>query len=129
MDERFFCEQALVVEVLTVAHRSCRLGVNMLMTEQMNQYQVAVGILSSLRLRQKMVNLKFFFVEERFSTLWAATLLSLGQFLVGMRQVFGFCRLPFRPVVLESWIIGRRGSFDQRVPLNREPSELEQIPS
>jgi hypothetical protein len=65
MDELFFCEQALVVEVLTVAHRSCRLGVNMLMTEQMNQYQVAVGVLSSLRLRQKMVNLKFFFVEER----------------------------------------------------------------
>jgi len=48
MDELLFCEQVLVVEVLTVAHGSCRLGVNVLMTEQMNQYQVAVGILSSL---------------------------------------------------------------------------------
>ena len=92
--------------MLTVAHGFCRLGVNVLMTEQMNQYQVAVGILSPLSLCQKMVNLKFFFIEERFSTLCASTLLSLGQFLVRMRQVFGFGGLPFRPVVASA--VGHR---------------------
>ncbi len=105
MDELLFCEQALVVEVLTVAHGSCRLGMNVLMTEQMNQHEVAVGILSPLSLCQKMVNLKFFIVEERVSTLWASALLSLDQFLVGMRQVCGFGGLPFRPVVLQLWVI------------------------
>src|SRR5260221_10260043 len=99
------------------------------MTEQMNYSQVAVAILSSLRLCQKMVNLKFFLVEESFSTFWALALLPLGQFLFGKRQVFGFCRLPFRPVVLEPGVIGGCRPFDQREPFIWEPSELEQIPS
>src|SRR5512135_1121226 len=105
MDELLFCEQALVVEVLTVAHGSCHLGMNVLMTEQMNQHQVAVGIFSPLGSCQKMVHLKFLLVEERFSTFWASSLLSLGQFLVRKRQVFTFGGLPFRPVVLELWVI------------------------
>jgi hypothetical protein len=91
--------------VLTVVHGPCRLGVNVLMTEQMNQYQVAVGILASLRLCQKMVNLKFSIVEKRCSTFWASALLSPGQFLFGKRQVFGFGGLSFRPVILEPWVI------------------------
>jgi hypothetical protein len=53
-----------------------------------------------------MVNLKFFFIKACFTTFWASALLPLGQFLFGKRQVVGFSGLPFRPVVLESWVIG-----------------------
>jgi len=52
-----------------------------------------------------MVHLKFFLVEERFATFSTSALLSLGQFLFGKRQVFGFGGLPFRPVVPEPWVI------------------------
>ena len=52
-----------------------------------------------------MMNLKFFVIEEGFSTFWTAALLPLDQFLFGERQGFDFRRLSFCPVVLEAWII------------------------
>ncbi len=44
----FFCRHFLVVVLLAVAYRSLCPGMNLLMTEVMNQYQVAVGIFPSL---------------------------------------------------------------------------------
>ena len=47
---------------------------HVLMTEQMNQRQIAVGIFASLRPGQEMMNLKSFVIEEGFPTFWAAAL-------------------------------------------------------
>ena len=92
---------------MAVTHGPFCLHMNVLMTEQMNQCQVAVGIFASLRPGQQMVNLKFFVIEEGFPTFWTTAFLPLGKFLFGERQVFGFRRLSFRPVVLEAWVIRR----------------------
>ena len=79
---------------------------DLLMAEEMNQYQIARVIFASLGPGPKMMNLKFFIIEERFSTVWAAALLPLGELLFGKRQVFGLSRLSFCPVVRQAWIIG-----------------------
>jgi hypothetical protein len=100
---------------------------DVLMTEQVNQRQVAVAAFAPKGSGQQMVDLQFFLIEERFSTLWTATLLSLGQLLFGKRQVFGFPCLSFPPVVLETRIIWRCPSFDQHMPLDREPAKLEEM--
>jgi hypothetical protein len=52
-----------------------------------------------------MMNLKLFVIEERLSTFWTPALLPLGELLFGERQVFGFRRLSFLPVVLY-WLFG-----------------------
>jgi hypothetical protein len=83
------CQQFTVVVLLAVVYCSLGLRMDVLMTEQMNQCQVAVAILASLGPGQKMMNLKFFVIEEGFSTFWAAALLPLGKLLFGERQVFG----------------------------------------
>jgi hypothetical protein len=77
----FFCQQISVVVLLAVTHASFSHGMNMLMTEQVNQCQIAVDIFAPLGCCQAVVNLNFFIVEEGFSTFQASTLLSLGQFL------------------------------------------------
>src|SRR5258708_22556326 len=76
-----------------------------------------------------MVNLKLLVIEKRFSTFWTAAFLPLGKLLFGERQVFGFRRLAFHPVVLESWVIWRCPSFDQHVPLYWKPTKLEHMAS
>ena len=58
----------LVVKLLTVTHGSLRLSMNVLMTEQVNQCQIAVGIFAPLRPCQEVVDVEFFVVEERFPT-------------------------------------------------------------
>jgi len=67
---------------------------NTLMAEQMDQCQVAIDIFAPLRLCQAMVNLKFFLIEERFSTFGAATFLSLRQLLLEnvRSRAFAACR-------------------------------------
>src|SRR5258707_4733380 len=100
------CQQFTVVVLLAVAQCSFGLGMDLLMTEQMNQCQVAVAIFAPLGSGQQMVNLKFFVIEEGFSTFWTAALLPLGKLLFGERQAFRFGRLSFCPIVLEAWIIG-----------------------
>ncbi len=74
-----------------------------------------------------MVKLSLFIVEERLPTLRALAVLSLGDLLFAGSPVFGFGRLSLRPVVLETWVIGRCGAFDQRVPFDREPTQLEPV--
>jgi hypothetical protein len=71
----------LVVELLAVTYGSLRLGMDLLMTEQVNQCQIAVGIFAPLRPCQEVVNVKFFVVEERFPTFQATTFLSFGELL------------------------------------------------
>src|SRR6266567_4327001 len=70
-----FCQQISVVVLLAITHGTFRYSMNMLMTEQMNQCQMAGDIFSPKRFCQAMVNLNFFFIEEGFSTFQAATLL------------------------------------------------------
>jgi hypothetical protein len=41
---------------------------NLLMTEEVNQCQIAVAVFAPLREGQQVVNVKFFLIEERFST-------------------------------------------------------------
>ena len=79
----------MVVILPTVAHRSFRLRVNVLMTEQVNQYQIAVDIFAPLGFCQAVVNLKLFLIEEGLSTFQASTLLSLRQLLFRERQIAG----------------------------------------
>ena len=100
----FFC-QFPVVELLTVTHGSFGLRMNLLMTEQVNQRQVAIAVCAPLRAGQQMVDLQFFLIEEGVPTFWTPTVLSLGQLLFGKGQVFGFRCLPFRPVVFERGVI------------------------
>jgi len=99
----------------------------MLMTEQVNQRQVAIAVCAPLRAGQQMVDLQFFLIEEGVPTFWTPTVLSLSQLLFGKGQVFGFRCLPFRPVVFERGVIWRCPSFDQHVPLYREPATFEQM--
>jgi hypothetical protein len=61
--------------------------VDVLVAEQMNQYQVVVGIFSPFGACEQVVYLHLLVVEERFSALWTATVLPLGQFLLRKRQV------------------------------------------
>jgi len=77
MHALFFCQQIPVVVLVAIAHGTFRYSMDVLMTEQMNQCQIAVEIFSPKRFCQAMVNLNFFFIEEGFSTFWAATFLSL----------------------------------------------------
>jgi hypothetical protein len=51
---------------------------DVLMAEQVNQHQIAVGVIAPFRSCQQVVNLKFFIVEERFSAFCASPPLSLG---------------------------------------------------
>ena len=97
------------------------------MTEQVNQRQVAVGVFAPLRPCQQVVDLKFFIIEEGFTTFWTSTFLSFGKLLFRKRQVFGFRRLSLRPVVSQTWVVWRCRSFDQHMPLYREPAKLEQM--
>lgn len=60
-------------------HRSVGLRMDVLMTEQMNQCQVAVDAFASLRERYQVVKVEFFIIEEGLSTFWTSTLLSLGE--------------------------------------------------
>ena len=78
---------------------------NMLMTEQVNQYQIAVDIFAPLGFCQAVVNLKLFLIEEGLSTFQASTFLSLRQLLFRERQIAGFCCLSFHPVVFEVWVV------------------------
>jgi hypothetical protein len=71
MHALFFCQQISVVVLLAVAQASLSHGMNMLVTEEMNQCQIAVDIFAPLRFCQAVVNLKFFLIEERFSTFQA----------------------------------------------------------
>src|SRR5713101_4066118 len=52
----FHC-QFSVVELLAVSHSPFRFGMNVLMTEQMNQYQIAVTVFAPKRSGQQVVNL------------------------------------------------------------------------
>ncbi len=64
----FICQQFTLIVLLASVHCSCGLGMDVLMTEEMNQYQIAIVIFASLGPGQKMMNLKFFVIEEGFST-------------------------------------------------------------
>jgi len=101
----FFCQQVSVVVLLAVAHASLSHGMNVLMTEQVNQCQITVDIFAPKRFCQAVVNLDFFLIEERFSALWTPTMLSLRKLLFGAREVFGFRCLPLHPVAPETRII------------------------
>jgi hypothetical protein len=76
-----------------------------------------------------MVKLELFIVEKRLPTFGALAVLSLSDLLFAGSQVFGFGGLSLRPVILETWVIGRCVALDQGVPFNREPTKLEQIGS
>ena len=91
MHALFFCQQVSVVVLLAVTHASLSYGMNMLMTEQMNQRQIAVDIFAPLGFCQAVVNLKLFLIEEGFSTFQTSTFLSLRQLLFRERQIAGFC--------------------------------------
>ena len=60
----FICQQFTVVVLLAIAHGSFGLGMDLLMTEEMNQCQVAVAIFASPGSGQKMMKLKFLVIEE-----------------------------------------------------------------
>src|SRR6266487_2007771 len=77
----FFCQQILVVVLLTVTYGSFSFHVNLLVTEQVNQCQIIVAIFAPKRSGQEVMNLYLFIIEERFPTFWASTFLSLGKFL------------------------------------------------
>ena len=74
-----------------------------------------------------MVNLKFFLIEEGFSTFRTTAFLPLGELLFGEREIFGFRRLPLLPVVLKARVIGRGLAFDERVTFNGEPAKFKQM--
>src|SRR5258708_38067067 len=94
-----------VIVLVAVTHGSFSHDMYMLMTEQVNQYQIAVAIFAPLGFCQAVVNLKLFLIEEGLSTFRASTFLSLRQLLFRERQIAGFCCLSFHPVVLETWVV------------------------
>jgi hypothetical protein len=80
---------------------------NLLVTEQMNQCQIAANIFSPLGPCQEMMNVKFFVVEGGFPTFQASAFLSFGELLFRECQVFGLRCLPLDPVVRQVTIIRR----------------------
>src|SRR5690348_17312829 len=94
-----------------------RLRMDLLMAEQVNQYQITVTIASPEGEWYPVVNLKLFIVEERFKALWTATFLSFGKLLLGRWEVAGLGCLSFLPVVRKVRIIRRRCSFHHDVSL------------
>jgi len=76
----FLCQNFSVVVLLTFIYRPFGLGVNLLMTEQMNQYQIAVAIVASTGSREPVMNLNFFTIEERFKAFKASALCLLTNF-------------------------------------------------
>ncbi len=63
-DSAFICQYFLVVVQLTIAHRSLGLRVDLLVTKEMNEYKVAVGVFTSLGSCPEMMDVEFLIVEE-----------------------------------------------------------------
>ena len=66
---------------LTFTHRPIGLGMYLLMTEEVNQYQVAVAIVAPKGSSNPVVNLEFFIVEKRFKLSFEALKFLFDEYL------------------------------------------------
>ncbi len=97
---------------------------NLLMTKQVYESDVAVGVFATLFPRLHAVGVYLFTVEEGFAAVWAFALLSLGYLHSAGYEVFGFRRVPLLSEVPQTWVVGRSIALNQDMPFNREPYEL-----
>src|SRR5438045_3669604 len=100
--------------------------VDLLVTVSVYQSEVAIGVLSALVLRYEMVSVDGFAVKEGSSTPPTSAALPVCHPLQTRRQVFSLGLFPGCPVGSQTRVIRRRASFDQDVPPDGMPTELQQ---
>jgi len=100
--------------------RALRAAVYLLVTVQVYEDNVAVLPAVDVML------VDFLSVMDALSTERADMILDAGNLLSAGWQVVGFRRRPLRPVVPQTWVIGRGCAPDQHMSLDAKPPKLEQ---
>jgi len=101
--------------------------VPLLVAVQVYQFPVVVRVTATQNPWFNMVTLEFLSIEEVHATQPTGPVLSFSQLAVTVRKVPNVDTSPFPPVFPQTGVVGGSPAFNQDVPDNLEPTELQEI--